>query len=355
MRREARGIAWWLALLAFPGRVGQAHGGEPVAWGETVKPGRAVWIRVVPFEKGSWLSVRTQFQRNAPSRLVVAQSNDRCRTWEDLARLAQPGRHLDNGLLFRVPDGPILLACRSVAVDESSGRLLVYRGSKNGREWTLHGTIDSSEVASREIFGRGLWEPWLYFLPDRRLAAAYANEKRSRDKPPFSQVCSVRVSADGGATWGDDRLMAAQPGGGRLRPGMPVVIRLRQGTYLAAYEVVGPLGAPAYLKESADGVSWPEGLGRPVEGHQSGPFVLELDDGRILLTSCTNRISWSGDGGKTWTMAQARGWAPARLPDSTWLTWPALYDLGESEILLSTSSLGSRPYELRFGRTRPPR
>jgi hypothetical protein len=355
MSRQVWEIGFWMAMLIVPCRVGQGLAGEPVVWGERVKPGRAVWIRVVPFEKGSWLSVRTQFQKNAPSRLVVAQSTDQCRTWEDLAPLAQPDRHLDNGLLFRVPDGTILLACRSVAVDESSGRLLVYRGSKNGREWTPHGTIDSSEVAPREIFGRGLWEPWLYLLPDGRLAVAYANEKHSREEPPFSQVCTVRVSANGGATWGGDRLLAAQPGGGRLRPGMPVVIRLRRGTYLAVYEVVGPLGAPVYLKESVDGVSWPEGLGRAIAGHQAGPYALELGDGRILLTSCANRISWSDDGGKTWTMAHERGWAPARLPDSVWLTWPALYDLGEGELLLSTSSLGSRPYELRFGRTRTPR
>ena len=190
------------------------------------------------------------------------------------------------------------------------------------------GTIDSSEVGTGEIFGRGLWEPWLYTLPVGRLAAAYANEKHSRDKPPFSQVCSVRVSADGGVTWGEDRLLASQPGGGRLRPGMPVVTRLKDGRYLAVYEIVGIFGTPVHVKESNDGLTWPEGLGRSVEGHRAGPYVLELDDGRLLLTSCTNRISWSDDGGRTWTMAQERGWNPERSPDRTWLTWRAVRPWG---------------------------
>ncbi len=325
-------------------------GDEPVAWGDTVKPGHAVWIRVLRLGEDRWLSVRTELVKDAPSRLVIARSSDRCRTWIDLTAVTQPDRNLDNGLLFQAPGGPLLLTCRSVAVDRSSGRLLVFRGVRDGKSWSPHGVIDASEVAPREIFGRGLWEPWLYTLPDGTLAVAYANEKHSRDNPPFSQVCSIRVSADGGATWREERALAAQPGGGKLRPGMPVVIRLKSGRYLAVYEVVGPAGAPVYVKASADGLNWPEGLGRLIQGHQAGPNVVELGDGRLLLTSCTNRISWSDDGGQSWTLAAQRGWISERSPDRTWLTWPALYDLGDDEVMLSTSSLGSRRYELRFGK-----
>lgn len=353
MRRKRHLVMYWLMLPVFSILAALADGGEPVNWGETVRPGRAVWIRVLKVGDDTWFSVRTVFQKGSPTRLVLARSDDRCRTWKDLTSVAEPGRNLDNGLLFRMPGESLLLACRSVAVDESSGRLKLFRGDKEGKEWTAAGIIDASEVAPRTIFGRGLWEPWLYPLPDGRLAAAYANEKHSRDTPPFSQVCSVSVSADGGARWGQHHLLASQPGGGKLRPGMPVVIRLRNRRYLAVYEVVGPLGAPVYLKESDDGLNWPDGLGRPIKGHQAGPFVLELGDGRLLLTSCSNRISWSDDGGKTWELAQARGWTPERSPNRTWLTWPALYDLGEGEVMLSTSSLGARPFELRFSKTKP--
>ncbi len=351
MQRRSCKVGCCLAAMALTSLVATAQGSEPIVWGDTVKPGQAVWIRLLRVQQDAWLSVRTEFVKGAPSRLVVARSGDRCRTWNDLASVAEPGRNLDNGLLFRALRGPLLLACRSVAVDKSSGRLLVFRGREDGKHWTSHGVIEASEVAPGQIFGRGLWEPWLYSLPDGRLAAAYANEKFSRDQPPFSQVCSVRVSADGGASWVEEHVLASQPGGGRLRPGMPVVIRLNGGHYLAVYEVVGLSGAPVYMKESVDGLTWPKGLGQPVAGHQAGPYVLELGDGRLLLTSCTNRISWSDNGGHTWAMAQERGWTPERSPDRTWLTWPALYDMGGGEVMLSTSSLRSRPYELRFGIT----
>jgi hypothetical protein len=326
-----------------------AHGGEPVAWGETVRPGRAVWIRVLRVGPERWLSVRTEFARDAPSRLVVAGSGDRCRAWTDLAVVAEAGRNLDNGLLFQVPNGPLLLACRSVAVDRSSGRLRVLRGTGDGKTWTPHGVIDASEVAPGEIFGRGLWEPWLYTLPDGRLAAAYADERHSRESPAFSQVCSIRVSSDAGATWGGEHVLAAEPGGAKLRPGMPIVIRRKDGRYLAVYEIVGIFGTPVYMKESVDGLNWPEGIGTPIDGHRAGPYVLELGDSRLSLTSCTNRLSWSDDGGRTWTMARERCWLPERSPERTWLTWPALYDLGGGEIMLTTSSIRSTPYELRFG------
>lgn len=341
------------SLLIVAATAFSAAGGEPVRWGETVRPGRAVWIRVLKTGPDAWLSVRTEFVKDAPSRLVMARSDDRCRVWKDLATISEAGRNLDNGLLVQVPRRPLLLACRSVAVDRSSGRLKVLRGTADGKEWTQHGVIDASEVAPGEVFGRGLWEPWLYSLPDGRLAAAYADERHSRETPPYSQLCSVRVSSDAGATWGDERVLAAQPGGGKLRPGMPIVIRLKSGRYLAVYEVVGPLGAPVHMKASQDGLTWPEGLGRPIPGHRAGPYVLELSDGRLLLTSCSNRISWSDDEGRTWNLAEERGWLPERSPDRAWLTWPALHELAPGEVMLSSSSIGARQYELRFGQFEP--
>jgi hypothetical protein len=134
---------------------------------------------------------------------------------------------------------------------------------------------------------------------------------------------------------------------------MPVVIRLRSGRYLAVYEVVGIGDAQVFLKESGDGLEWPEGLGRAVPGHRAAPYVLELETGRLLLTSCANRISWSDDGGASWTMAVERGWEPDQDPSRTWLTWPALYDLGDGEVLLSSSSIRRRASELRIGKLQP--
>lgn len=349
------GRAVLVVLLAGTGVRG-AEG--PIRWGETAKPGVAVWVRLLrDGGDDDWLMVRTEFRREAPSRLVVARSRDRCRTWEDLATLAEPGRNLDNGLLFRGPgeDAPLLLTGRSVAVDRSSGRLPVYRGGTEGKAWEPIGTIDASEVQPGEVFGKGLWEPFLYMLPDGALATAYADERHSVETPPFSQICAVRVSRDGGATWGEEHVLASEPGGGKLRPGMPVLTRLKDGRYLAVYEVVGIGDAQVHVKFSDNGLDWPEGLGTTVPWHRAGPYVIALTDGRLLLTSCSNRISWSDDDGQTWTLADERGWVPEREPERTWLTWPALYELAPGEVLLSTSGMRQRPYELRFGSIQPRR
>jgi hypothetical protein len=324
-----------------------------VTWGETAKPGRAVWIRLLKLDDaGRWLSVRTEFLRGRGSRLVFAHSADRCRTWTDIGRIESEGRNLDNGMLFRRGDGsgPILLACRSVALDKSSGRLPVYRSDDEGRSWTPLGLIDASEVEPDQIFGLGLWEPFLYELPDGRLAAAYADERHAQEAPPFSQICAIRTSTDGGATWGDERVLTSEPGGGKLRPGMPVIARRPDGKYVAIYEVVGVGDAQVFTKISDDGWNWPAGLGHKLEGHRAGPYILAVPGGRLLATSCSGRLSWSDDGGETWRLADTRGWSPDRDPEKTWLTWPSLFDLGQGEVALTNSSLGSRPYEIRFGR-----
>jgi hypothetical protein len=325
---------------------------EPVAWGNTARPGRAVWIRLLPLDDaGRWLSVRTEFDRGRGSRLVFAQSIDRCRTWTDVGELRSEGRNLDNGMLFRRSSGsgPILMACRSVALDKSSGRLPVYKSDDEGKTWASLGMIDASEVEPDQIFGLGLWEPFLYELPDGRLAAAYADERHAKETPAFNQICAIRTSADDGATWGDERVLTAEPGGGKLRPGMPVVARRPDRKYVAIYEIVGIGDADVFTKISDDGLSWPEGLGQKLEGHHAGPYLVALPGGQLLATSCSGRISWSDDGGVTWTLATARGWSPERDPARTWLTWPSLFDLGRGEVALTNSSLGQRPYEIRFG------
>jgi hypothetical protein len=95
MRPGRWGIGHWMAVTASWCLVAPAPGGEPVSWGDSVKPGHAVWIRVLQVEDDAWLSVRTEFVKNEPSRLAMARSGNRCRTWNDLALVTEPGRNLD--------------------------------------------------------------------------------------------------------------------------------------------------------------------------------------------------------------------------------------------------------------------
>jgi hypothetical protein len=188
-----------------------------------------------------------------------------------------------------------------------------------------------------------LWEPHFFLLTDGRLAVAYANEKHASEKTSFSQVCSERMSNDGGKTWGDEIILASEPGGGKLRPGMPVVTRMSNGKFIAVYEVVGVGDADVFCKISEDGVRWPAGLGKHIAGHHAGPWVTSLADGKLLLTSCANRISSSEDFGMTWNFIEPSPW---NVGAGKIFTWPAIYETATNQVAVMISHHGVR---LRFG------
>ncbi len=269
-----------------------------------------------------WLCVSTLFPAGQPSQLGLYRSTDRCASWSAVGVVSAPGRKLDNGNLARLPDGTLLLTGRSL-IDEQSYRLPVYRSADRGLTWELTGNIDANEGAPGSLKNRGLWEPHLYLLSNGAVAVAYANEKHAG----FSQIISVRVSPDAGTTWGPEIRAVAQPGGGSLRPGMPVVTTLPGGGYFMIYEVVGSGNADVYAKSSADGTNWPAGLGTRIPGHHAGPFVVAMPDGRLWVTSCQNVLSYSEDRGQSWQRADPPPWLPGFR-----FTWPALYALDSNHM-----------------------
>ena len=194
--------------------------------------------------------------------------------------------------------------------------------------------VDSNEGAPGTLKKRGLWEPHFYHLADGRLAVAYANEKHASETPSFSQTCSLKISASQGADWGAEIILADQPGGGALRPGMPVVARMGNGHYIAVYEVVGLGDADVCFKISKDGEHWAPGLGERIDWHHAGPWVTTLSDGRLLLTSCANTVSCSDDEGRTWHGAGVPPWP---VGGGKKFTWPAIYQTAENEVAVMVS------------------
>ena len=296
---------------------------------------------MIKLTNGDWLCVTTRFaQTNSALQLQVSTNN--ARTWTRLGEVADGNRFLDNGELIQLPDGAVLLAGRSL-IEAESYRLPVYRSTDAGRSWTHWSNIDANEGPPGTLKARGLWEPHFYFLADGRLAGAYANEKHASAKPAFSQVCSLKISPDLGRSWGEEITLAAERGGGKLRPGMPVVERMANGRFLAVYEVVEIGDADVFYKISEDGEHWPEGLGTPIAGHHAGPWVTALKDGRLLLTSCANGLSCSGDFGRTWQPLNLPAWdfGPGKV-----FTWPAIYEIQPGEVAVMVSRGG---VHLRFG------
>jgi len=306
-------------------------------WGETNLVARGGWGRLIRLTNDEWLSVNTRFARGE-SALQIRHCRNFSGTWDLRAEIGEPGRYLDNGELVRLNNGNILLTGRSL-IHEQSYRLPVYRSMDGGQSWVAFGNTDTNEGPPGSLKQRGLWEPHFFPLADGRLAVAYASEKHAGEQPSFSQVCSERISPDEGKNWGDEIILAAEPGGGTLRPGMPVVARMTNGKYLAVYEIVGKGDADVYSKVSADGEHWPPGLGIRIEGHHAGPWVLSLADGELLVTSCANRVSFSRDFGATWNWAEPPPWdvGPGKI-----FTWPAIYETGTNQIAALISWHGVR-------------
>ena len=308
--------------------------------------------RMLRLPDGSWLAAVQASLTNAYAhdpdgglRVRVQHSRDRGRTWRVLATIADPGRDLDNPQMIRMPGGAILLACRSVVWGESY-RLPVFRSADGGRSWHRFSVIDDV----RGELHHGLYEPHMVFLPDGRLSVMYANESHAG----YSQVLSQRVSGDGGRTWGPETWPAAQEGGGAARPGMPVWTRMRDGRYILVYEVCG-VDDRCYIhyKISPDGTTWSaghEGTRIPAEQRQwSGPYVLSLADGRLVLTSNSHRVSLSDDYGATWRSTGTMAWTNG--------LWPSIYQTGPDEIAVvnsaeradHTEAAPSYDVRLRFG------
>ena len=141
---------------------------------------------MVRLTSGEWLAAYAVFGDPAGSVIRLKRSADTMRSWTFVAEIAEPGRQLDNAFLVQLSNGDVLLAMRSL-VPKRSYRVQVYRSRDGGRSFRFLSVIDANERpgGSESV---GVWEPFLFELPDRRVAAVYANEKFSLARPSFSQV-----------------------------------------------------------------------------------------------------------------------------------------------------------------------
>lgn len=311
----------------------------------TVDAEKAGWGRLVRLPDGRWLAVTTRYPGGETTTLQLSVSSDNARTWKPLSRVAEPKRKLDNGELFVLPDGHVLLAMRSL-LDGVSYRLNVYASDDQGASWSFLSTITRNEnPAGRK--DRGVWEPVFTRLDDGTLSVVYADETWADETPSFNQVVSQQLSKDGGRTWSPAVTIASQPGGGKLRPGMPVMTRRPDGGFLMVLETCGDdPQCPVSYKTSADGRSWPAGLGTPMADQRCGPHVMTTTGGTMFVTSCFNEVGTSEDGGNTWRTVKPPAW-PLGFRHS----WPAVVQFGPQEIGVVNVVDGS--VQIRFGTYAP--
>ena len=295
--------------------------------------------RMVILKDGLWLAVYTiydndgyKYDADGGTALEFSLSRDEGKTWEIISRLDHPSRDLDNGQMIVMENSDILLACRSVRWQESY-QLPVYKSRDSGRTWEFLSMIDENNGPPGALGNpdKGMYEPHFFFLDDGSLSVMYANEKHVTEKPYYSQIISQRISKDGGKTWGEEIFAVWDPAQPQLRPGMPVWTKLKDRRYMVVFEVVDLRltvlnSAQIYYKTSPDGVTWKPGIGKEIPLQSGGPFIEQLPDGEILVTSLSGEISISTNSGKSWNTIRP-------LPFKTH-TWPSLYSLGDGRFAL---------------------
>ena len=324
-----------------------------------VSPGTygSEYVRMLELKDGSFLCVYTFYDNNGyrlevngGTKLGFSLSRDQGRTWEQISTLSHPSRDMDNGQLAFAENGDILLSCRSVRWHESY-YLPLYRSGDGGRTWEFSSMIDETSGHPGALGNpdKGLYEPHLYRLADGRLAVMYANEKHVKRAPHYSQIISMKVSPDDGETWGEEIFVAWDPEKPYLRPGMPVWTRLRNGTYMVVFEVGDTSVKPEatfyiYYKTSQNGVHWEPGIGTRIPGQWGGPYLEELEDGRLLVSSNGGAVSLGTSDGTDWKVLQPEAFGS--------FTWSSLKALSGNRFALFNSCAreeGGHNIQLRFG------
>ena len=290
------------------------------------KPPGAMYPRIIRLEhnqgsNGTLLATFECYTYETPV-FPIFRSEDDGVTWELFSNVHDTKNNWGMRYqphLFEAPqktgtlnEGDILCAGSSIPDDMSVTQLQLYKSTDKGASWEYMSTIVTggpamvdSPVKDNE---RPVWEPYLCLSRDGDLVCHYSDE-RFNTSESFNQLLCLQVSKDGGLTWGPVSNTVAIPGG-KLRPGMPIVVKLPNNKYIMVYEIVNIEGNPIYCKFSDDGVDW----GDPAA--HGDRLVTERGE----FISGTPYVAWIPQGGPNGTVfASAR---KIDVPEGTFMDPP---------------------------------
>ena len=312
--------------------------GQIIDWDQTVNFPEGDWLRMTKLTDGTWLAATAHPNGLRRTEIGIYQSINNARTWTKIGNVDDGDRLLANPNLLQLPNGVVLLATRNWKSNVSF-RISVWRSSDNGAHWIGPVRVAANEAPNGNQY-LNLSEPWLFMLGDGRVSIMYSDGKDAAIG--FRQKITQKVSPDGGLTWPSSKIYPAARQDDNFRPGMPVVLRLKNGQYFLVFEAGGSDNFYLHYKRSSDGLTWGSDLGTRISTKQQcGPGAVSLSDGRIVVTSCTHAVSYSSDYGKTWATND---------PAFTDGIWPALYEIKPGVIAYSSTG----PVRLRFGFVKPP-
>ncbi|KQV33850.1 RICIN domain-containing protein [Massilia sp. Root335] len=219
---------------------------------------------------------------------TIWDSADNGASWTQIAtiNLGEPG-HCCSGM-YETPQGALLWTTSTT--NGSVHAIKIYRSTDQGHTWNLLSTPVTG--------GTGVWEAEFATDSAGRLVMYYSSEEYKSSG--YNQLIAERISNDGGVTWSSDTIVVGVSDGNVQRPGMPLVARLPNGSYVMTYEVCGGSNCDAFIRTSSDGVSWgvPSNLGTRIESTSGNhftqtPTVRWYNDGsangRLLVTGMVLR------------------------------------------------------------------
>ncbi|KAE9372527.1 glycoside hydrolase family 93 protein [Stipitochalara longipes BDJ] len=158
--------------------------------------GCGTYPRATRLQDGSILGTHTEFH-NGQNVIVTTKSTDDGVTWVPHGEVARGFGDVDNPFVLQRLDGNILCAFRNHTTNASGGnihhRITICVSKDSGKEWKYLSTPEESPNPVR-----GLWEPFLRLAGDGSLQLYYSKELSPRDQDSI-----LRISHDGGKTWGE--------------------------------------------------------------------------------------------------------------------------------------------------------
>ena len=208
----------------------------------------------------------TTFADNA-GRAAIYQSSDQGKSFQPLSEIRDSAGENRKGMccstLYELPrkvgdmpEGTLLWAGTAgvgAKPEVRQNTIRLWRSDDHGRTWNYLSDVAVSRP------GTGVWEPELSVSSEGRLAAFYADES---DHAWHDQKI-VQVRSDDGRRWSDYRDTVVH-WKQSVRPGMPGIRQLPDGTYVMAYEVCNndpKFLCGVYLRTSRDGWDY----GNPID------------------------------------------------------------------------------------------
>lgn len=260
--------------------------------------------RKTPIRSGSWAprvytlpsgELISGYETSSGIKTMI--STDNGVTWKGEASASfKPDKNCAN-VNFFLFDGKLYLAYRATG-DQSDGfytSLQVSVSDDLGRTWAHHSTVCEYVEPSHKF--KGVWEPCLGEI-DGTLTCFYAN-----DFPSVTSMQNIESMTWAGDKW-SERTVVFDGKSHDSRDGMPVWIRLSDGTYAMVFESTHyrKNGNPFVIRLSlsSDGKKWssPQNVYIPkTSGSKAGaPGIVELPTGQLVISFQTDEdASVKGD------------------------------------------------------------